>query len=96
MDPKRPMTPRLVKPSKMRDVVTYWRVRSPHTGKIATCIGAVRGTEYEIRVEYAPDDCIDSESFSGDDAREVMDAYAAQLYRDLVQNGFADVEVSLH
>lgn len=90
------MTPRLVKPAKLRDVVTYWRVRSPHTGKVATCIGAQRGADYEIRVEYAPDDQIATEAFSGDDAREVMDAYAAQLYRDLVQNGFADVEVSVH
>ena len=88
--------PRLVKPTKARDVVTYWSVRSPHTGKVATCIGAERGGDLELRVEYAPNEQIDSETFSGPDAREVMDAYAAQLYRDLLQNGFANVDISLH
>jgi hypothetical protein len=86
------LKPRLVRPAKRSDLVTYWRMRSPKNDKIATCIGATSDHGLEIRLEYADGDVIDTETFDGEDAREVMDAYAAGLRRDLLANGFEDVD----
>jgi hypothetical protein len=86
------LRPRLVRPAKTQDLVTYWRMRSPVNAKVATCIGSAREGGLEVRLQYADGDVIDTETFDGDDAREVMDAYAAGLRRDLLANGFEDVD----
>ncbi len=95
--PNDPSRPRLVRPPQRRDLVIYWRIRSPFTGKTATCIGAsFEDARLEIRVQFSPDDVLQTESFEGDDAREVMDAYAAGLRQELLDNGFEDVGLDVH
>lgn len=88
-----PQRPRLVKREPPRLVVSYWRIFNPFTKKTAMCDAFAVNGGFELRLRYSDEDIIDSEVFQGEDAREVMDAYAAALMRELLDNGFTDVSV---
>jgi hypothetical protein len=85
------MRPRLAKASKNRQIVTYWRIRSPFNGKTAVCAGFEVEGGLEIRLQYAANDIIQTELFRGSDARDVMDVYAAKMREELLENGFVEV-----
>jgi hypothetical protein len=85
------LKPRLVRERKQRQVVTYWRIRSPFTNQVATCIGVEIEAGLEIRVQFSADEILQTEIFRGGDAREVMDAYAAALRQELLEKGFEDL-----
>jgi hypothetical protein len=87
------LKPRLVKAPKNQHVVSYWRIFSPFSKKTAACEGFQVGNVLELRLQYSAEDVIQSEEFSGEDAREVMDAYAAALRHELLENGFTDVSL---
>lgn len=86
--------PRLVKRRRGQPIVCYWRVDNPRSKKIAACVAYEIDEGLELRLQYANDDVIDAELFRGEDAREVMDAYAAALLEDLVARGFTVVSGS--
>ena len=50
------MRPRLVKEPTGRLLVTYWRIKSPFTGTIATCEGYQVEMGLEIRLQHSDDD----------------------------------------
>lgn len=82
--------PRLVKRRRLDPIVTYWRVYSPATEKAAVCVAFEVDGGFELRLQTTDNQVIDSEVFSGGDAREVMDAYASALRQDLLAQGFVD------
>ena len=85
------MRPRLRKPPADRHLITYWRIRSPYTGRTASCDGYEVEKGLEIRLQDSSQDVMQTELFRGPDAREVMDAYAAQLHKDLLAKGCVEV-----
>ncbi len=87
------MKPRLAKAPKSLHLLTYWRIHSPFSKKTASCDGYEIDAGLELRLQYSADDIIQSELFRGEDAREVMDAYAAALRQELLDNGFTDVSL---
>jgi hypothetical protein len=89
------MRPRLVKAATDNPLVTYWRMRSPFTGKVATCASYEAQGGLELRLQYNQNEVIHTERFRGRDARAVMDAYAAQVRQELLEKGFAEVDASL-
>jgi hypothetical protein len=85
--------PRLVKRRKTEPVVSYWRIFSPFSRRTAACAGYEADGGLELRLQYSDTEIIQTELFRGNDAREVMDAYAAVLLHELLTNGFTDVSL---
>ena len=84
------MAPRLKKVPKNKLIVTYWRIRSPFNGRTAVAAGYEVDHGLEWRLQYVDGEPIQTELFRGGDARDVMDVYAAQVRKDLVENGFTE------
>lgn len=79
-----------MKRRRLQPIATYWRVYNARTDRTAVCVAFEADGQFELRLLDTDNQVIDSEAFTGADAREVMDAYASALRQDLLAQGFVD------